>query len=226
MGFVVNLGLRCFRDWSRAGDFEKCRSLSLRLLEIEPYHADLNVMLVQATEQLEGYPAARAVAGKRMALYREAELDPPPELTSYLEGYPDYSQHHDELALLLQLGDLSAAFDYFEALAVPFIEAVRLEWKALQRNLTVNALRQVNAQFERGDLKAALTLAERTFDNNSLSARVAEILLSVIGELHGETAASSRALDIKAKFAGAGYPISSVLERYVQAPVPLSERGG
>ena len=215
MGFVVHLGLTCFRDWSRAGDFEKCRALSLRLLEIEPYHADLNLMLVQATEQLESYQAARAVARKRMALYREAELDPPPELPPYLEGYPDYSQHHDELELRLGLGDLSAAFDYFEALAVPLGEAVRLEWKVLQRNLTVNALRQVNAQFERGEFKAALTLAERTFKNNFLSERVAEVLLSVIQELHGEAAASSRALDIKANFEGAGYTFPDVLERYV-----------
>jgi len=79
MGFVVDVGLRCLQDWLRAGEFEKCRSLSLRLLEVEPYHADLNLMLVQVSEQLEGPQAARGVARTRMALFREAQLTPPPE---------------------------------------------------------------------------------------------------------------------------------------------------
>jgi len=225
MGFVVDVGLRCLQDWLRAGEFEKCRSLSLRLLEVEPYHADLNLMLVQVSEQLEGPQAARGVARTRMALFREAQLTPPPELPPYLEKRPDYAQHRAELETLLRQGDLCAAFDYFEALTEPLSDTPRLEWGVLQRTLTVSALRHVDRAFERGDLTAAAALAERTLKNNPLAERVAEALLSILEELHGKTAASKRALEIRAFFEGAGHAFPSVLERYL-AQGPLSARGG
>lgn len=56
---VIGTGLQLMARWSAQGDFEKCRALARRLLDVDPTDAALAEYLVVATLELEGTLAAQ-----------------------------------------------------------------------------------------------------------------------------------------------------------------------
>ncbi len=70
---VMNVGLKLMTQWSAAGEYQKCATLSRRLLRVEPCDETLAEFLVEATLQLEGEVAAQR-ALKEVALRATQEL--------------------------------------------------------------------------------------------------------------------------------------------------------
>ncbi len=56
---VVKIGLETLQQWFEAGEDQKCLSLAVRLLDIEPYNPALSEYLVTVTLRLEGEVAAK-----------------------------------------------------------------------------------------------------------------------------------------------------------------------
>ncbi len=56
---VVKIGLETLQRWYEAGEDQKCLSLAVRLLDIEPYNPALSEYLVTVTLRLEGEVAAK-----------------------------------------------------------------------------------------------------------------------------------------------------------------------
>lgn len=222
MGFIVNVGLTCFRDWSRAGDYEKCRALSLRLLDLEPFDADLNLMLVQATEQLEGFEAARKTARERITAFHRAQLEAPETVTDYLEARPQPSPQRQHYESLLEVGKLEQALAYVCSLPTAQGEAAQLERRSLQRTLSVRGLAQINHHFEAGQFEAAVHLAETLLERDPASPRLVELLLEALLEHKGSEGARERALELRTFYVQAGLALPRAVERFL----PSNVRGG
>ena len=82
---VIGIGLRLMAQWSAAGEYQKCLSLSRRLLEVDPCDESLAEYFVLATFELEGRVAAqRALVD--VGTRAERELNESPDWLTRLSG--------------------------------------------------------------------------------------------------------------------------------------------
>ena len=239
MGFALSVGWVCLSRWLEAGDFERCRVLALRLLDLEPHHPDLNRVLLKATFELEGQGAAQRLARIHLRTLEQAGFEPPPDLLALL-ALPTLLQ--TPLAPLAPLAPLRtgvqgmtpqdllgsdsvlSALEQYRTLPPAYSEASLLERLALRRRLTVLAMKRINEAFERGDYALAVQVAEALLEGEPLHGAIAETLLSALEELYGLDVAQGRAAHLMTVYRDAGQGIPTFLERYC-VPAQLSARG-